>query len=162
MQTRFFSTLSQQQEIKKRAKRPIVTFFKPEGALTRLKMLHLTSQARLPFRGLFSDLQQKDSALYTHLLLSEWTILLKMRKRIWWMRSSTAGFISATSFGTATNDSALYAHLLLSVWTILLKMRKRIWWMCSSVGFISASSIGTLVMKLHTLVKNLFEGSWLE
>ena len=167
---------------------------KPEGALTGRKM-HLTSQARLPFRGLFSDLQQKiprstlicffqsetfssrwvknlvDAFIYCwfHLCYKYWDtcneiaypceksfrrvmtgikIILgiatkdswsrstlicyfqselfssKMRKRIWWMRSSTGSFISATNFGTATKVSAHYTHLLLSEWNILLKMKK--------------------------------------
>ena len=87
----------------------------------------------------------------------------KMRKRIWWMRSSTGSFIPATNFGTATKAFAHYIHLLLSEWNILLKIKKRIWWLCSSTdSFISATSIGTLVMKLHTFVKKIFEGLWLE
>ena len=66
---------------------------KPEGALIDLKMQHLTSLVRLPFRGCFGT-AIKVSVLYTHLLFQNET--LSSGK----VTSSTGGFICATSSGT--------------------------------------------------------------
>ena len=105
----------------------------------------------------------KDSTFYTHLLLSEWTNLVKRRKRIWWMILSTGSFISATNFGTATKVCAIHSFATSRVKHSSQRWKKRICWLCSSTeGFISATSIRTLEMKLHTFVKKIFKVLWLE
>ena len=112
MRTRFFSTRSQRQESKRRAKRPIITFFKPEGALTSLKMLHLTSQARLPFRGLLRSCHKSFRVLHS-LVIFRMNHSRYIMERIQVFESSINGFNCAR----ATSNWTLVINLSSAITT---------------------------------------------